>query len=220
VVVGGGALDPALYLKARQLGWPLLPSYGLTECASQVATAALVSLDRHEFPALEPLDHVAVRLRDDRLQIRTTSLCHVIATADSSGALQAFAPALESWFTTEDRALWDGQSLRPLGRATEIFKVKGELVSVAQVEESVRSVLPELSSFAVAAQSEPRDGTGWCLITDQNSLPAIDKDIQRYNEQCPPLHRLRNWVWIDAIPRSALGKTLKGELKSRLPFLK
>src|SRR5207253_1068669 len=49
-VIGGGALDPSLYLKARELGWALLPSYGLTECASQVATASLDSLGKKEFP--------------------------------------------------------------------------------------------------------------------------------------------------------------------------
>jgi o-succinylbenzoate---CoA ligase len=39
VVVGGGALSEELYAAARALGWPLLPSYGMTECCSQVATA-------------------------------------------------------------------------------------------------------------------------------------------------------------------------------------
>ena len=42
-MTGGGALDPSLYKQARDLGWPLLPSYGLTECGSQVATASLSS---------------------------------------------------------------------------------------------------------------------------------------------------------------------------------
>ena len=44
VLVGGGALSPSLYRKARGLGWPLLPSYGLTELCSQVAVAGLSSV--------------------------------------------------------------------------------------------------------------------------------------------------------------------------------
>ena len=46
VLVGGGALSPSLYTEARKLNWPLLPSYGLTELCSQVATTPLSSLDR------------------------------------------------------------------------------------------------------------------------------------------------------------------------------
>ncbi len=46
VVVGGAELDPVLGERARELGWPVLQSYGMTEAASQVATASLASLDR------------------------------------------------------------------------------------------------------------------------------------------------------------------------------
>lgn len=49
VVVGGGALAPALYHSARALGWPLLPSYGMTEFGSQIATADLESLEEAEY---------------------------------------------------------------------------------------------------------------------------------------------------------------------------
>ena len=38
VIVGGGSLDLSLKAQARNLGWPVLASYGLTEAASQVAT--------------------------------------------------------------------------------------------------------------------------------------------------------------------------------------
>ncbi len=40
-VVGGGALAGDLLAAGGRFGWPLLPSYGLTEAASQVATTAL-----------------------------------------------------------------------------------------------------------------------------------------------------------------------------------
>ena len=44
VMVGGGALSPLLYQKARELHWPILPSYGLTEAGGTVACAQLKSL--------------------------------------------------------------------------------------------------------------------------------------------------------------------------------
>ena len=44
VLVGGGPLSPSLYRTARGLGWPLLPSYGLTEICSSAAVAQLSSV--------------------------------------------------------------------------------------------------------------------------------------------------------------------------------
>ncbi len=38
VLVGGAAAPPALMVEAREFGWPVLATYGLTEACSQVAT--------------------------------------------------------------------------------------------------------------------------------------------------------------------------------------
>ena len=54
VVVGGARLEPSLYRAARERGWPCLPSYGLTETCSQVATASLESLSARDCPASVP----------------------------------------------------------------------------------------------------------------------------------------------------------------------
>ena len=56
VVVGGGALDNGLRERAQALGWPLLASYGLTEAASQVATARIEAHDAEWLPLLGHLD--------------------------------------------------------------------------------------------------------------------------------------------------------------------
>lgn len=83
VVVGGGALAPDLYERARKLGWPLLPSYGLTEGASQVATAPIESLAREGFPLMKLLPHVQMVTRDKRLWLKGPSLARWIARADA-----------------------------------------------------------------------------------------------------------------------------------------
>ena len=55
IVVGGENLSQSLYKAARGLNWPLLPSYGLTECSSQVATAEINSLNKKEYPPMKVL---------------------------------------------------------------------------------------------------------------------------------------------------------------------
>ena len=44
ILVGGAKLETNLYFSARNLGWPLLPSFGMSELGSQIATAELSSL--------------------------------------------------------------------------------------------------------------------------------------------------------------------------------
>ena len=113
IVVGGGALGSDLYTRARELGWPLLPSYGATECASQIATASLASLAADAFPELEILSHAEVRTdAEGRIAVRSPALLTGYATA---GGLQA--PKRDGWWRSEDRGAVDsGWSRR---RATD-----------------------------------------------------------------------------------------------------
>ncbi|NIP97054.1 MAG: o-succinylbenzoate--CoA ligase, partial [Akkermansiaceae bacterium] len=45
VLVGGACLEEQKGREARHLGWPVLQTYGMTEAASQVATAPLSALN-------------------------------------------------------------------------------------------------------------------------------------------------------------------------------
>ena len=45
-LAGGDALSFDLFQKAKALGWPLLPTYGMTEAASQIATEPRLVADR------------------------------------------------------------------------------------------------------------------------------------------------------------------------------
>ena len=101
IVIGGGALSPTLYARARALGWPLLPSYGLSELCSQAATAPLSSLDEvlSDMPAPELLSHVEAKLGDDdRLCLKSPALFSGYGLIDQT-------PGTESvrWLGSQDR---------------------------------------------------------------------------------------------------------------------
>ena len=74
IVVGGESLSPSLYKAARDLNWPLLPSYGLTECGSQVATAELGSLRGKKYPPMRVLSHVQVKVVREEMALQSESL--------------------------------------------------------------------------------------------------------------------------------------------------
>lgn len=159
IVVGGGRLSDELHTKARALGWPVLQSFGMTECCSQIATASLEGDGR----ALEVLDHVDVRV-DERsvLSIRSGALLRARIVFDgregeAGGEGLTLRARLEEpvdregWFQTSDRvevfdALLGAEpsgraTLRILGREGESVKVLGELVDLARVRSVVEEVV-------------------------------------------------------------------------------
>src|SRR6185436_6833571 len=113
IVVGGGSLAPELYDAGRAHGWPLLPSYGMTETASQVATATL------DGPELLLLDHAEARTDEEgRLEVRSDALLTGYATD------QGFHdPRVDGWFTTPDVGSVSGRVLRVSGRAGDFAKI-------------------------------------------------------------------------------------------------
>ena len=220
VVVGGGALDPELYHQGRRLGWPLLPSYGLTECASQVATASLASLDQPEFPTLRLLDHVEARVRRERLQFRTPAGCRWIARGSADGAFSLEDPWRAGWLPTEDMGELNGRGLRPMGRGDDVVKVLGELVSLTQVEHQAKRFFAGKGlhgDLTVLALAGGREGHRLMLVTDSaRSLASWDEALSELNASLSGPERLAALCWIEKIPRGDLGKVKKAALRSAL----
>lgn len=227
VVVGGGALDPHLYLRARKLGWPLLPSYGLTECASQVATAALNSLERQEFPGLTVLPHARVDLRLQRLFVQCQSVCRWVATATADGQFTLEDPVRDGWLATEDLGEWKGVALagrepqlHVLGRQDDVVKVLGVLVSLAQVESDFREFCRHNSvvlscDWAISAVEAGRQGAQIYLLCDGQQGP-LTAAVHSYNSKVSGPQRIQFVTEIKKIPRTALGKLKKAELRAHL----
>lgn len=209
IVVGGGALSEPLYQRARALGWPVLPSYGLTETASQIATASLDSLAGLSYPTMPVLAHAQVELREQRIFVRSAALGRWVAMSDGTTyTLEECARG--GWLATEDVGEITSAGLRVLGRRDEIVKVLGVLVSTAQVASDV-------AGFAglgcVLALPDTRAGHRLVFVTDG---PATWEAIQAYNRQALGPFRIAQLCWVPKIPRGDLGKFKKAELRARL----
>ncbi len=221
IVVGGGRMDAALYERARALGWPCLPSYGLTETCSQVATAALSSLCVAVCPTVLPvLGHAEIRSDDDqRLSIRAASLLTCCAEVDEQGA-RGWDPKQDGWLQTEDTGRVGPDGVEVFGRLSESVKVLGEIVSLAYVEDQVwrwatEEHLRALEGFDLAVVAPPHDRLGHQIMLaiacrapiDAARRSAIGESIGIYSRNhLLPFERVRRVVWVDEIPRTPLGK--------------
>ena len=205
VVVGGGSLEESLRLRAAGLGWALLPSYGLTEAASQVATAACGASD---FGSLPLLDHVEARVGlEGILELRGPSLLTGWMLFGADGSARWEDPKRDGWFRTSDRCeLRDGK-LRVLGRLDDLVKIRGELVDVAALERELQS---RVSSGLVRIDSEPDERNGAELVVVAENEIAC-REAKRAADIFPPYARPRDFR-VGPVEVSALGKKIRPTL--------
>jgi O-succinylbenzoic acid--CoA ligase len=205
IVVGGGALDSELYREGRALGWPLLPSYGMTETCSQAATATLAS------PELVLLDHLEARTDPDgRLAFRGASLLTGYGT--EHGFID---PKVDGWLVTEDLGTVEGGVLRVQGRRGDFLKIGGESVDLARLDAILWAIAG--AHAALVAVSDPRLGHVLHLAVDPWLEPA--EIAAAFEARVHPFERARAVHRVAEIPRSALGKLLRQELLQSIPSI-
>ncbi|MEI8124727.1 MAG: AMP-binding protein [Parachlamydiaceae bacterium] len=202
VIVGGGALSDKLYSDAKILGWKLLPSYGLTECSSQVATAC------HQSANLTPLDHVELALElDGRLKIRSEAL--LTAYIDCSQDDYRWRdPKVDGWFTTEDYAVLEDGKIKTIRRNVDFVKIGGESVDLNRLRrilEEEALTLRWQTDMTLVALPDDRLGHIICLKSVR-SESDITQLVDKYQQRVLPFERIRNIDYVESIPRSPLGK--------------
>jgi O-succinylbenzoic acid--CoA ligase len=202
VVVGGGALADALRLRALALGWPLLPSYGLTEVGSQVATARRGQVEVEWLPVLE---HLEVRTgRAGVLELRGPSL-FTGWLISGDGPVRWEDPKCGGWYATSDRVEVRGRELRVSGRLDDLVKIRGELVDVAALE---RSLQARVTSGLIMLRSVPDERNGVALhVVAENRAAA--EEVRAARDDVFPAFARPGTITTDVIVRNALGKPVR-----------
>jgi O-succinylbenzoic acid--CoA ligase len=195
VLVGGGAFEAALDERAQQLGWPVLASYGMSECASTVAVRDVL------------LSHLEARAEEDgRLAFRGTSLFTGYLTEEG-----LIDPKVDGWFVTEDLGEVDGTEVKVRGRAGEFIKIGGESVD-----------LKRLDRIADDAARRCRGDAGVVAVPDERlgyviHLAVTAKGIAaEFDARVLPFERARVVHRVKRIPRSPLGKILRAQLAAEI----
>jgi len=220
VIVGGGHLDETVEMQARQLGWPLLLSYGMTETCSQIATQRLDRLGIGEGPdGLQLLAHCQVRTTcDNRLAVRGESLMSGYLNIGEGGDASFEQPFdSEDWFVTQDLVAIEGEQLFYQGRVDRLVKILGELVDVDRVEETFRQRFTsgDRESVAVEAAVDGRRGFRLVPIVEHPiEMDSVDDAVRDYNMESGPLEKLEAAARVDRFPRSSLGKMQRAALRA------
>lgn len=212
VVVGGGHLDIKTGQAARELGWPILASYGMTEAGSQIATQSLDALGAPYISSPIPL------LPFWQARVAENGLLSISGPALFSGYVVDgnFYPRECDWHTTSDLAELGEGLLTPTGRADSLVKILGELVNPEEIERELISIADGgllTGSFAIIAIPDARtENSLRCIVDSSVDGELIEKTLSAYNQTALGFRRLPTAIQLDRFPRSALGKIKRSEL--------
>jgi O-succinylbenzoic acid--CoA ligase len=216
IVVGGGHLDAITGQAARDFGWPVLASYGMTEAASQIATQSLEQLTEPYQPSPIPL------LEIWHAEVSSGDLLHISGPALFSGyvisenRIWRFLPRECEWHLTSDRITLECGGITPLGRADNLVKVLGELVDPEAIERELVALSGgslTAGTFAIIALPDERAGHLLLPVFEgQLDRSAVESAIAIYRLSASGFRRLQPPAFVPQIPRSPLGKVLRREL--------
>lgn len=216
VVVGGGILMEATGRAARELGWPVLASYGMTEAGTQIATQRLELLERSYVRA--PIDLLSCwqAATDDEGRIAIKGDALFSGTLKRDGVAWKYEERSGEWFSTSDSGVVEGDQLRVTGRTDALVKILGELVDPVAVEAEILSHAQGLvapGQVVVVPVADLRAGHQLVLVYEISAnAGALMEALTQYHSSCPGFRRIKELKGLETIPRSSLGKPLRGEL--------
>ncbi len=200
VLVGGAAISTDLARRAFDLGWPICPTYGMSETSSQFSTFEQLPNDWCEGQIGTPLNSFDVGLHNTRLKVRGPSVMKgYINPARTMGQ------GLEDgWFITNDLGnIGENRQLSIIGRADDAFLIGGETVHPATVER-ILSTCPNVDEIAVTARNDREWGQRLVILYAGNT---DEKSVQQFaNAHLKGPYRPTETIKRAALPRNAMGK--------------
>lgn len=206
VLVGGGPVPEAMLARAAGRV-PVLPTYGLTETASQVATLPLTEAFRPQRAAKAvPGAEVRVVGDDGRLAAPdSTGTIEVRGPMVSPGYLHGSPREYGSWLTTGDLGTLDGDGyLRVAGRRDDTIVTGGENVHPQEVEAVLESH-PGVREAAVFGVADPDWGAvvSAAVVGEGVSAASLDEFLR---PRLAGYKIPRRWRFVSELPRTNLGK--------------
>lgn len=227
MVSGSAALPVSLHQKwSRLTGQVLLERYGMTEMA--MALSNPLQGERRPGTVGQPLPGVEIRL------VSETGV--VVAGSGEPGEIQirgrnvfpgywnkpeaSAASFAGDWFRTGDVAVLEDGYYRILGRlSVDIIKSAGYKLSALEIESALLEH-PEIQQCAVVGIS---DATWGEIVAAALVSRITDEKIPVLEEWCRSrLSRYkipRRWALVQDLPRNAMGKVVKPEVKNLFPDL-
>jgi len=213
----GSMMVPDSMIRAfHARGIPVGQIYGCTETAPIATVLLKEDAIRKLGSAGKPAPHCEVKLVDNEVWVRGPNVMRGYWN-DLTATAAALTP--EGWFRTGDLARVDEEGYYwIIGRSNDVIISGGENIYPAELE----NVLADCSAIAEAAVigvDDPKWGEAACACVVRGQGNAIEETeiLNLFSNRLAKFKHPRCVVFLDSLPRNAMGKVQKFELK-RLVF--
>ncbi len=222
VLLGGGPVGPALRDACARRGVPVMPTYGLTEAASQVTTCAPADAPGPPGSAGKPLFPTEVRVADDGGRALPAGACGEILVRGPTvmrgyhGRPEDTAAALrEGWLHTGDLGYLDGDgNLYVRDRRDGLIISGGENVYASEVEDVLCTHPAVLDAGVTGAPDERWGQAVVATVVLRDSAAANEDDLLAYcRGRLAPFKVPKRVRFAEAVPRTEGGKLLRRALR-------
>jgi fatty-acyl-CoA synthase len=196
-------------------GVPVGQVYGSTETAP-IATALLrEDAERKLGSAGKAVPHCEVKLVDGEIWVRGPN---VMRGYWNDPAATAAALTKDGWFRTGDLARVDDEGYYwIMGRSNDLIISGGENVYPAELE-NVLADCPQIAEAAVLGIEDAKWGEAACAVVVRRPGARLDEAgvLALFADRIARFKHPRRVVFVDELPKNALGKVQKGELRKLL----
>ena len=224
VLLGGAACPPALLERAQDRGVPAAPTYGMTEAASQIATARPDEATSHPRSVGNPVMFAEVTVVDD---------AGAICEPGEAGELVVAGPMVTPGYLDADRTAeaFAGGGLRTgdvghrdeagrlyvHGRADDRIVTGGENVDPTEVADALRGH-PAVADCAVVGLPDEEWGERVAALVERaDDGDASGEELREHCRDRLAGYKLpRKIEFVDALPRTASGTVDRGDVRDRL----
>jgi malonyl-CoA/methylmalonyl-CoA synthetase len=222
LMVSGSAALPVTVLEKWEAisGHRLLERYGMTEIGMGISNP--YAGERKAGYIGKPLPGVEIRLVDE--ENREVS-------PDESGEIQVKGESVfkeywhkpeatqktftdDGWFKTGDIAIVENGYFKILGRdSVDIIKSGGYKISALEIEEVLRKYPNVADCSVIGIPNEEWGELVAAVIISNGNVLDVSKLNTWMREKMPAYKTPRQYKFIDELPKNAMGKVVKNELK-------
>ena len=225
VGTGSSTVPDALLNVWHERGIPATQIYGMTESCPTAICLPIADTQSKIGAAGKPAIHCEAKIVDDKGEIMP---------ANKAGEIMIRGPNLlseylddpeltaaaftDGWFHTGDIGHTDKDGFYYVDdRKKDVIISGGENIYPAELE-NVLADMPELEQYAVIGRSDARWGevAVACVVLNSGRQLSESELINRFKGKLARYKHPRGVIYFDNLPRNAMGKVLKFELRAQL----